>query len=101
MNVQYDRGDTAPKGNLNYIDHQTGMHLRSTTLETLVILDSSHAWYTGMAVLDDGREVWFMVEIKDVNKGSPSPDWFTITIPALNYEAGGEMIGGNVTIHKS
>jgi len=97
----YDRGDSIPKGNLNYVDHETGMHLTSAEFEQLVIVDSSHAWFTGTATADSGQQVWFKVEIKDVNKGSPSPDWFTITIPALNYQAGGEMIGGNMTIHKS
>ena len=98
LTVNYDRGSLVPKGNLNYIDHVTGMHLSSTALEMLVI-DGSYAWFTGTATLESGQVVWFKVEIRDVNRQGAT-DWFKISIPALGYEASGDLTGGNITIHK-
>ena len=98
LTVNYDNGSLVPKGNLNYIDHVTGMHLSSTALEILVI-DGSYAWFTGTATLDGGQVVWFKVEVRDVNRQGAT-DWFKISIPALGYEASGDLTGGNITIHK-
>lgn len=96
--MNYDKDSLVPKGNLNYIDHVTGMHLSSTALEMLVI-DGSYAWFTGTATLESGQVVWFKVEIRDVNRQGAT-DWFKISIPALGYEASGDLTGGNITIHK-
>jgi hypothetical protein len=95
--VMYDQGDPAPKGNLTYIDHETGMRLSDTTIDFLVI-DGTHAWFTGTAMVN-GTKVQFEVEIDALSKLGQS-DTFYIYIPALNnYSAGGALTGGNITIH--
>jgi len=92
------QGDLAPRGNLTYIDHETGMRLSDTTIDLLVI-DGTHAWFTGTAIVN-GTKVQFEVEIDALSKFGQS-DTFYIYIPALNnYSAGGALTGGNVTIHK-
>ncbi len=92
--IQYNEGDTAPKGNLVYQDHTTNLRLKATAFDRLVI-DGNQAWFTGSGDLDDGKEVRFTVKIE------VSPDTFSISIPDLNgYEAGGPLSGGNLTIHK-
>ena len=96
--IQFKEGDSAPKGNLTYQDHGMGLRLKVTSFDLLVI-EGSHAWFTGTGVLNDGQVVRFRVEI-DALSGLGQPDKFYIYIPALNgYEAGGALTGGNITIH--
>jgi hypothetical protein len=97
LTVNYDRGSSSPRGNITYIDHATGLQLLATDLELLVI-DGTHASFSGMAIVNGDQEVWFQVEVEDTNRQGTA-DWFMITIPALNYEASGTMTGGNITIH--
>lgn len=72
------------------------MHVDATTLETLVV-NGTYAWFSGWANVN-GQQVWFKVEVRDNDHGG-STDWFKITIPSLNYEIGGTLTGGNITIH--
>jgi hypothetical protein len=91
--VSYNQGDSAPDGNLTYQDHKTNLRLKATSLDLLVI-DVSHALFTGTGIMDDGQVVTFTVELDVLNNA------FHISIPALNgYLAGGPLRGGNVTIH--
>jgi len=96
--INYNEGDSAPKGNLTYQDHKTNLRLKATSFDLLVI-EGNHAWFIGTGVTNDGQVVSFVVEIDALNKLG-QPDTFYIYIPALNgYESGGALTGGNVTIH--
>jgi len=96
--INYNEGDSAPKGNLTYQDHKTDLRLKATSFDLLVI-EGNHAWFIGIGVTNDGQVVSFVVEIDALNKLG-QPDTFYIYIPALNgYESGGALTGGNVTIH--
>jgi hypothetical protein len=96
--VNFRPGDTMPSGNLTYIDHETGMQFRTTSFDSLII-EGTRAVFTGMAIIDGSQEVSFTVEVRDLGEPGTS-DWFVITIPELgNYQAGGILTGGNITIH--
>jgi len=97
LTVSYDRGSPFPRGNLTYIDHNIDMRVSATDLESLVI-EGTYAWFTGKAIVNEDQEVWFKVEIKDINRQG-STDWFKISLPDLNYEVEGSLSGGNFTIH--
>jgi hypothetical protein len=91
--IHYNDGDLAPTGTLIYQDQMANLRLKATIFDLLVI-EGSHAWFTGTWILDDEKEVGFTIEIDE------SQDIFYIQIPALDgYEAGGALTGGNVTIH--
>jgi hypothetical protein len=95
LTVQYKQGDSAPKGNLTYQDHTSGLRLKAASFDLLVI-DGNHAWFAGKGLLENGQEVDFTVEVTDAGK----IDMFSISIPALDgYSAGGELKGGNIEIH--
>jgi hypothetical protein len=90
--IQYRQGDSLPRGNLTYQDHTSGQRLKDVSFDLLVI-DGNHAWFTGTGTLDDGQMVGFSVDVSDFGQ-------FFIYIPALNgYSAGGQLTGGNITIH--
>jgi hypothetical protein len=96
--VNYSQGDVAPKGNLTYQDHEIDLRLSATSFDSLVI-EADHARFTGRAIVNDGPEVRFEVEIDDLSQLA-SPDTFTIKISDMGgYTAGGALTGGNITIH--
>jgi hypothetical protein len=95
---------TAFWGHLNYIDHETGMHVRSTDV-TAFEQDPANA---------DGRIIRFNVTlngsagvavVRCVDNGEPGRnDLFEITL-STNYTAGGSLAGdrpggGNIQLHK-
>lgn len=96
--INFSEGDTEPKGNLIYQDHRNNLRLKARSFDLLVV-EGNQAWFTGIGVLDDGREVDFKVELTTGDKPE-QPAIFRIYIPALNgYESGGALTGGNITIH--
>lgn len=100
FSLQYREYAAEPKGNLTYQDHQTGLRLKATSFDLLVI-EGDHVWITGTGTTDVGQTVKFKLEIMVMsNKKRPEPDWLNIQIEELNgYETGGSLTGGNVTIH--
>lgn len=96
--IQYHEGDAQPKGNLTYQDHKSNLRLKVKEFDLLVI-EGDQALLGGIGILDDGREVTFTIEITAL-ENPDKPDTFYIHIPALDgYESGGELTGGNLTIH--
>ena len=93
--VSYDQGDSAPRGNLTYIDHETDMRISTESFDLLVI-KGTHARFTGTAIVNGTQKVRFEVEIDDLSKLGSS-DVFKISIP--DYTAGGALTGGNIVIH--
>ncbi len=96
--LQYKQGDQEPKGNLTYQDHTSGLRLKATSFDLLVI-DGDHVWITGSGILNNGQIAEFEIAI-DVLSNPDRPDILYISIPGLDgYTAGGELTGGNITIH--
>jgi hypothetical protein len=95
--IKYDKGDSAPKGNLTYQDHKTNLRLKAISFDLLVI-EGNHVWFTGTGMTNDGQVLKFAVEIDALSKFG-QPDTFYIYIPVLNgYESGGALTGGNIQI---
>ena len=96
--VNYGEGDPTPNGNLTYQDHEINLHLKATSFDRLVI-EGTHAWFTGLATVNAVQGVRFEVALEDLSDIGSS-DMFTIRIPAMgNYTASGVLTGGNITIH--
>lgn len=99
--INYREGDPAPKGNLTYQDHQTGLRLKATSFDLLVI-EGDHAWFTGIGSTDDGQEVRFRMEVNALSKLRKPDKTDTVYVYILElsgYESGGALTGGNITIH--
>jgi hypothetical protein len=96
--INYREGDSAPTGNLTYQDHTANLRLKATSFDLLMI-EGSHAWFTGTGMMNDGQMVGFTVEVNALGKLGLG-DTFDISILAMNgYSAGGTLAGGNITIH--
>jgi hypothetical protein len=96
--VQYKQGDSAPRGNLTYQDHTSGLRLKALSFD-LLLIDGDHVWLKGTGTVNNGQVVQFNVEMV-VSDNPGQPDSFRIHIPGWNgYTAGGELEGGNIEIH--
>jgi hypothetical protein len=96
--VQYKQGDLAPKGNLTYQDHTSGLRLKALAFD-LLIIEGDHVWLQGTGTVNAGQVVQVNVEMV-VSDNPGRPDTFRIHIPGWNgYTAGGELEGGNIEIH--
>jgi hypothetical protein len=96
--INYNEGDSTPSGNLTYQDHKANFHLKATSFDLLMI-EGNHVSFRGTGILNGGQVVSFVVEINALSKHGAS-DTFHIYIPAMNgYVAGGNLAGGNITIH--
>ncbi len=97
--VSYKKGNSVPRGNFIYIDSKAHLFVVATSFDQLVI-NGSHAKFSGLATVNGQKNVWFEVSVFDKNRRG-SKDNFTITIPSLNdYSVGGTLSGGNITIYK-
>ncbi len=85
-------------GGLNYVDHNTGLHVQGTQVTAYVVLDENcrRTTYTGTA---NGQAATIVVDICD--NGEPGRnDLFRIQV-SNGYTAGGNLSnGGNIQLHK-
>jgi len=96
--ISYLAGSSAPRGHLIYVDHGARFVLMATSFDQLVV-EGSHARFTGTAMLGNMRRVRFEVEVDDLSKLG-SADTFTIKVLEPNgYSAGSVLTRGNITIH--
>ncbi len=99
----------APKGNLEYNDHQANVRIKAISIETFVISMSiacptgKHAQFKGQANearLTGTQQVGFTVDVDDCGEPGSSTaagaDMFKIQ--TFDYMAAGPLIGGNIQI---
>ena len=91
------RDPSDPSGHVNYVDHGTGLHVRSTDITSYTIVDATTRRIEGTAVLKDGSTVTFVVIVTDLGEPGTS-DTFSISLSS-GYSASGTLVGGNVQIH--
>jgi hypothetical protein len=99
--------ETGPlRGNVEYVDHDTGYpHVHGYDITALTII-GDEAWIEGICRLNgDNTERAFSVYVRD--EAEPGKhDWFEIHIPSISYNAYAELGfpdeaggGGNIQIH--
>jgi hypothetical protein len=100
FNVMYSAGDTAPKGDLEYIDHETGMNVHAPDMTLLEVYDSNtKAEFWGTCTINGVSGFTFHVYVED--NGEPGKnDFFKIWL-SNGYSAGGTLLNGNIQIHKT
>jgi len=83
-------------GHLNYVDHDAGLHVKSTSITGYVIVDAITREISGTAEAD-GASVTFVLTVSDA--GEPGrADTFELTL-SDGYTASGTLQGGNVQLH--
>jgi hypothetical protein len=91
------RDPSDPSGHVNYVDHGTGLHVRSTDITAYIIVNATTRQIEGTAVLNDGTTVTFVVIVSDLGEPGTS-DTFSISL-SNGYSASGTLAGGNVQVH--
>lgn len=89
-------GETSPSGHLNYIDHQSGDHIQSISVDS----------YTGSGVCrtfsgpgtDNGQQTNYSVRACDNADPGNGSDTFEMQL-SNNYQPSGTLGGGNIKLH--
>ena len=99
FNVVYQESDPAPKGELEYLDHATGMNVHAPDMTKLVVSDDkTQARFEGICTIDGVSGYTFEAYVEDNNEPGKN-DVFEITL-STGYTAGGQLLSGNIQIHK-
>lgn len=88
----------APQGNLEFHDHETGVHIRAISFDSLSV-DGDSCAFSGEAEVTRGDET--AVEsftVTCVDRGPKGED-DAFNIQTESYTGGGALTGGNVKIH--
>ena len=84
-------------GHLTYIDHNTGMKVKATSITNYISTGATSRQITGTALINDVAGS-FTVDVAD--NGEPGRnDLFTIRL-STGYFATGNLVGGNIQLHK-
>ncbi len=94
-----------PTGELNFIDHTTGMHLKSTAITSFTATSATCVSFSGAATVDGQSGYTFTVNSCDNGEPGLGHDTFSITVkgPGLDYSSaafGDVLTGGNVQLHR-
>jgi hypothetical protein len=91
------RDPAAPSGNVNYVDHGDGIHVKSTSITAYTIVNATTRQIEGTASIDGVEGFTFVVVVTDLGEPGTS-DTFSISL-SNGYSASGTLAGGNVKIH--
>jgi len=97
FNAGFKPNSSTPAVHFNYIDHQTGMHVKATTIETYEKLGPTTRRFTGTAMID-GAPASYAITVTD--NGEPGSDDTIVLTLSSGYEVSGTLQGGNIQLHK-
>jgi len=96
--VQYPE-DPAPKGEIQFVDHEMMMLVHGHTMTSLFVWpDKRNATWTGECTINGISGYTFTVYVED--NGEPGKDDVFIITLSTGYSAGGTLLNGNIQIHK-
>lgn len=100
FNVGFKPNATTPEGHFNYIDHNTGMHVQTTSITAYVEgASKTSRHFEGSAEINGVPGVTYLIDVAD--NGEPGRKADTLRISLSNgYSAGGTLDGGNIQLHK-
>src|SRR3989475_5610081 len=104
FNAGFKPNSSTPEIHFNYIDHNSGMHMKATGISVYRQGDTSRGdtattrHMEGNAEID-GNPGTYVIEVAD--NGEPGRNTDTISISLSNgYSARGTLEGGNIQLHK-
>jgi hypothetical protein len=99
----YKPGKATLSGQLNYIDHLSGMHLKSASVDTYTVGAGPGTGpartFSGSATVDGKSGYTYVVTVQDNAEPGRGVDWFSLRIPETGYTASGYLGGGNIQLH--
>src|SRR3989441_5804673 len=90
---------TAADGHLNYIDHTTGMHVKSINVASYTQTGATSRRFQGDAEVNGQAGFTYVVDVADNGEPGRHTDTFSISLSS-GYSAGGPLEGGNIQLHK-
>lgn len=92
-------GHDTVSGQLNYIDHPIGMHVKSTSITSYDgDVNTSTRTFTGEATINGQAGFTFTVTVTDNGEPGRGADTFRIEI-SNGYSGSGVLAGGNIQLH--
>jgi hypothetical protein len=100
FNAGVKAGSPTPVVHFNFIDHNTGMHVKATSITRYVegTTGSTSRLFEGAAEID-GASGTYSVEVADNGEPGRNTDTFRISL-STGYTAAGALAGGNIQLHK-
>ncbi|MFY3741380.1 MAG: hypothetical protein HMLIMOIP_001835 [Candidatus Nitrosomirales archaeon] len=93
-------GHDTISGQLNYIDHAGGMHVKSTSIISYDgDVNTSTRTFYGEATVNGVSDFTFTVTVTDNGEPGRGADIFSIDISNGYYKASGVLAGGNIQLH--
>ena len=90
---------TGADGHLNYIDHTTGMHVKSINVASYTQTGATSRRFQGDAEVNGQAGFTYVVDVADNGEPGRHTDTFSISLSS-GYSAGGPLEGGNIQLHK-
>ena len=101
----YKPGKDTLSGQLNYKDHLSGMHVKADSVDTYTVGegpgDGPARTFTGSATVDGSSGHHYEVTVQDNGEPGRGGDWFSLSIPDLEYSVSGYLGGGNIQLHEN
>ena len=88
---------STPSGQLNYMDHNTGMHVQSTSITSYGGSGNTRT-FSGSATINGQSGYTFTVTATDNGNPGAGKDTFSIQL-SNGYKASGVLGGGNIQLH--
>ncbi len=100
FNAGHKPNSSTPEIHFNYIDHNSGMHMKSTSISVYTRGDTATTRHMeGNAEINGVSGFTYSIDVAD--NGEPGRSTDTLQISLSNgYSAGGTLAGGNIQLHK-
>src|SRR5213594_4215748 len=100
FNAGFKPNATTPEIHFNYIDHNSGMQMKATSISVYKIGDTATTRHMeGMAEINGVSGFTYSIDVAD--NGEPGRNTDSLKISLSNgYTAGGMLAGGNIQLHK-
>jgi hypothetical protein len=101
FNAGFKPGSTSPEVAFNYIDHNTGMHVKATSITKYVVGSTPRSrHFEGLAEVDGSPGHSYSCDVADNGEPGRMTDTLNITLDGGSYTKGGALQGGNIELHK-
>src|SRR2546425_11339480 len=100
FNAGFKPNASTPEIHFNYIDHNSGMHMKATSISVYAKGDTATTRHMeGNAEINGVPGFTYSIDVAD--NGEPGRNTDTLKISLSNgYSAGGPLDGGNIQLHK-
>ncbi len=93
-------GAIVATGHVTYIDHETGMKVKGTSVTAYDVgATSTSRHFEGSAEVNGASGFTYAIDVADNGEPGVGSDTFSITLSS-GYSAGGMLKGGNIQLHK-